>query len=69
MSLSTDIRPFLPGNWRPMRLGTLVGLRWLAVVLRGPVPAQPPRSLLGHHHVNPLAPLGDQIRDQLRRVL
>ena len=32
MSLSTDIRPLLPGNWRPLRLGTLVGLRWLAVV-------------------------------------
>src|SRR5437868_1112362 len=31
MSLSTDIRPLLPGNWRPLRLGTLVGLRWLAV--------------------------------------
>src|SRR3569833_815226 len=32
MSLSTEIRPLLPGNWRPLRLGTLVGLRWLAVI-------------------------------------
>ena len=21
----------LPGNWRPLRLGTMVGLRWLAI--------------------------------------
>ena len=32
MSLSTEIRPLLPGNWSPLRLGTLVGLRWLAVI-------------------------------------
>ena len=32
MSLSTEIRAVLPGNWRPLRLGTLVGLRWLAVI-------------------------------------
>src|SRR3954471_5942325 len=32
MSLSTEIRAVLPGNWRPLRLATLVGLRWLAVI-------------------------------------
>lgn len=32
MSLSTDYRSLLPGNWRPLRLATLVGLRWLAVI-------------------------------------
>lgn len=32
MSLRTEIRPLLPGNWRPLRLATLVGLRWLAVI-------------------------------------
>ena len=32
MSLSTEIRSVLPGNWRPLRLATLVGLRWLAVI-------------------------------------
>jgi len=28
----TDYRSFLPGNWRPLRLATLVGLRWLAII-------------------------------------
>lgn len=32
MSLSTENRALLPGNWRPLRLATLVGLRWLAVI-------------------------------------
>ncbi len=32
MSVSTDYRSLLPGNWRPLRLATLVGLRWLAVI-------------------------------------
>src|SRR4051812_3073661 len=32
MALSTDIRRVLPGSWRPMRMATLVGLRWLAVI-------------------------------------
>src|SRR5690606_15975709 len=32
MSLTTDYRALLPGNWRPLRLATLVGLRWLAVI-------------------------------------
>src|SRR3982751_3888223 len=32
MDLSTDIRRVLPGSWRPMRMATLVGLRWLAVI-------------------------------------
>lgn len=32
MSLTTDYRALLPGNWRPLRLATLVGLRWLAIV-------------------------------------
>ena len=32
MSQSTDYRAFLPGNWRPLRLATLVGLRWLAII-------------------------------------
>ena len=32
MSIGSEIRPLLPGNWRPLRLGTLVGLRWLAVI-------------------------------------
>lgn len=32
MSVSTDYRALLPGNWRPLRLATLVGLRWLAIV-------------------------------------
>jgi two-component system sensor histidine kinase RegB len=31
MSSGTDYRALLPGNWRPLRLATLVGLRWLAV--------------------------------------
>jgi two-component system sensor histidine kinase RegB len=31
MTLAGDMRVFLPGSWRPLRLGTLVGLRWLAV--------------------------------------
>ncbi len=35
MSLRTEIRSVLPGNWRPLRLATLVGLRWLAVVGQG----------------------------------
>jgi two-component system sensor histidine kinase RegB len=35
MSLSTEIRPLLPRNWRPLRLATLVGLRWLAVIGQG----------------------------------
>ncbi|HVY50114.1 MAG TPA: ActS/PrrB/RegB family redox-sensitive histidine kinase [Devosia sp.] len=29
------LRPLLPGNWRPLRLATLVGLRWLAVIGQG----------------------------------
>jgi two-component system sensor histidine kinase RegB len=32
MSVTTDYRSLLPGNWRPLRLATLVGLRWLAVI-------------------------------------
>jgi two-component system sensor histidine kinase RegB len=32
MSVSADRQALLPGNWRPLRLGTLVGLRWLAVI-------------------------------------
>ena len=32
MSLATDYRSLLPGNWRPLRLATLVGLRWLAII-------------------------------------
>jgi two-component system, sensor histidine kinase RegB len=32
MSSTTDYRAFLPGNWRPLRLATLVGLRWLAII-------------------------------------
>ncbi|MEO6015557.1 MAG: ActS/PrrB/RegB family redox-sensitive histidine kinase [Devosia sp.] len=32
MSLSSDYRSLLPGNWRPLRLATLVGLRWLAII-------------------------------------
>jgi two-component system, sensor histidine kinase RegB len=32
MSLTTDYRSLLPRNWRPLRLATLVGLRWLAVI-------------------------------------
>ena len=32
MSLSTENRALLRGNWRPLRLATLVGLRWLAVI-------------------------------------
>jgi two-component system sensor histidine kinase RegB len=31
MSLAGDVRALLPGNLRPLRVGTLVGLRWLAV--------------------------------------
>lgn len=31
MTTDTDYRAFLPGNWRPLRLATLVGLRWLAI--------------------------------------
>jgi two-component system sensor histidine kinase RegB len=31
MSVIEDRGPLLPGNWRPLRLATLVGLRWLAV--------------------------------------
>jgi two-component system sensor histidine kinase RegB len=31
MSLAGDTQSLLPGSWRPLRLGTLVGLRWLAV--------------------------------------
>jgi two-component system sensor histidine kinase RegB len=31
-STGTDYRSFLPGNWRPLRLATLVGLRWLAII-------------------------------------
>ena len=32
MPPGVEIRPVLPGNWRPLRLATLVGLRWLAVI-------------------------------------
>ncbi len=32
MSLGPYQRAILPGNWRPLRLATLVGLRWLAVI-------------------------------------
>jgi two-component system sensor histidine kinase RegB len=32
MSSSTDYRALLPGNRRPLRLATLVGLRWLAII-------------------------------------
>lgn len=31
MSVIDDRGSLLPGNWRPLRLATLVGLRWLAV--------------------------------------
>jgi two-component system sensor histidine kinase RegB len=31
MTLAGEMRGLLPGTWRPLRLGTLVGLRWLAV--------------------------------------
>lgn len=31
MALRDEFRPFLPASWRPLRLATLVGLRWLAV--------------------------------------
>jgi two-component system, sensor histidine kinase RegB len=31
MSPARDLPALLPGSWRPLRLGTLVGLRWLAV--------------------------------------
>jgi two-component system sensor histidine kinase RegB len=31
MSLAVQMQEFAPGGWRPMRLGTLVGLRWLAI--------------------------------------
>ncbi|MEO6394890.1 MAG: ActS/PrrB/RegB family redox-sensitive histidine kinase [Devosia sp.] len=31
MAIGDEIRPFLPGHWRPLRLATLVGLRWLAI--------------------------------------
>src|SRR5688572_22624868 len=31
MSLAGDLTDMLPGPSRPLRLGTLVGLRWLAV--------------------------------------
>ncbi|RYE08348.1 MAG: ActS/PrrB/RegB family redox-sensitive histidine kinase [Hyphomicrobiales bacterium] len=32
MSQAGDYRQILPGNWRPLRLATLVGLRWLAII-------------------------------------
>jgi two-component system sensor histidine kinase RegB len=32
MSLGGDLRAVDPGGWRPLRLATLVGLRWLAVI-------------------------------------
>lgn len=32
MSLGAEMQDLAPGSWRPMRLGTLVGLRWLAIV-------------------------------------
>jgi two-component system sensor histidine kinase RegB len=32
MALRDDFRPVLPGGWRSLRLATLVGLRWLAVI-------------------------------------
>jgi two-component system sensor histidine kinase RegB len=32
MALGDELRPLLPGNWRPLRLATLVGLRWLAII-------------------------------------
>ncbi|MEQ1770068.1 MAG: ActS/PrrB/RegB family redox-sensitive histidine kinase [Devosia sp.] len=31
MAAGDDYRPLLPGNWRPLRVATLVGLRWLAI--------------------------------------
>jgi two-component system, sensor histidine kinase RegB len=31
MVAGSEIRAVVPGNWRPLRLATLVGLRWLAV--------------------------------------
>jgi len=31
MALAETSAAFLPGNWRPLRLATLVGLRWLAI--------------------------------------
>jgi two-component system sensor histidine kinase RegB len=35
MTVSSGIRELLPGSFRPMRLATLVGLRWLAVIGQG----------------------------------
>ncbi|MBN9308858.1 ActS/PrrB/RegB family redox-sensitive histidine kinase, partial [Devosia sp.] len=32
MALALGSEAVLPGTWRPLRLGTLVGLRWLAIV-------------------------------------
>lgn len=32
MALTDNSSAILPGNWRPLRLATLVGLRWLAIV-------------------------------------
>lgn len=32
MSLGAEMQELAPGSWRPLRLGTLVGLRWLAIV-------------------------------------
>lgn len=31
MSIATQMQDLAPGSWRPLRLGTLVGLRWLAI--------------------------------------
>ena len=31
MSLAIQMQDFAPRGWRPLRLGTLVGLRWLAI--------------------------------------
>jgi len=31
MSLGAEMQALAPGSWRPLRLGTLVGLRWLAI--------------------------------------
>src|SRR5688500_3818169 len=59
MALAHTSAAILPGNWRPLRLATLVGLRWLAIVgqtigvlfvafgLGFPLPLMPCLTLIG----------------------
>ena len=59
MALADTSATILPGNWRPLRLATLVGLRWLAIVgqtigvlfvafgLGFPLPLMPCLTLIG----------------------